>query len=117
MLDHDQTTLSQNYALNLSGSRYFVERPPLADYADLDRRMRAGALSLAIEIPPNFARDIKRGNPVQIGAWVDGAMPRRAETVQGYVLGMHQGWLQDMAVHRLGQDKATGLAAIATRFR
>ena len=117
VLDHDRTTLSQNYALNLSGSRYFLERPPLADYADLDRRMRAGALSLAIEIPPNFARDIQRGNPVQIGAWVDGAMPRRAETVQGYVLGMHQGWLQDMAVHRLGQDKATGLAAIATRFR
>ena len=115
--DHDQTTLSQNYALNLSGSRYFVERPPLTDYADLDRRMRAGALSLAIEIPPNFARDIKRGNPVQIGAWVDGAMPRRAETVQGYVLGMHQGWLQDMAIHRLGQDKPAGLATIATRFR
>ena len=117
VLDHDQTTLSQNYALNLSGSRYFVERPPLTDYADLDRRMRAGALSLAIEIPPNFARDIKRGNPVQIGAWVDGAMPRRAETVQGYVLGMHQGWLQDMAIHRLGQDKPAGLATIATRFR
>ena len=116
VLDHDQTMLSQNYALNLSGSRYFVERPPLADYADLDRRMLAGSLSLAVEIPPNFARDIKRGNPVQIGAWVDGAMPRRAETVQGYVLGMHQGWLQDMAIHRLGQEPS-GLAAIATRFR
>ena len=117
VLDHDQTTLSQNYALNLSGSRYFVERAPLADYSDLDRRMRAGALSLAIEIPPNFARDIKRGNPVQIGAWVDGAMPRRAETVQGYVLGMHQGWLQDMAIHRLGQGKPVDLAMIATRVR
>ena len=117
VLDHDQTTLSQNYALNLSGSRYFVERLPLADYADLDRRMRAGTLSLAVEIPPHFARDIKRGNPVQIGAWVDGAMPRRAETVQGYVQGMHQGWLRDMAIHRLGQDKSSGLAAIATRFR
>ena len=36
VLDRDQTSLSQNYALNLSGSRYFVERPPLADYADID---------------------------------------------------------------------------------
>ena len=117
VLDHDQTTLSQNYALNLSGSRYFAERAPLADYADIDRRMRAGALALAIEIPPHFARDIKRGTPVEIGAWVDGAMPRRAETVQGYVRGMHQGWLQDMAIHRLGQAKSSGLASIATRFR
>src|SRR5262249_44740993 len=29
ILDRDQTTLSQNYALHLAGSRYFVERPPI----------------------------------------------------------------------------------------
>jgi ribosome-dependent ATPase len=53
---------------------------------------------------------------VQIGAWIDGAMPQRAETVQGYVNGMHQGWLVDMAKHRLGQA-AAGFATIETRFR
>lgn len=116
VLDRDQTTLSQNYALNLSGSRYFIEHPPLTDYADLDRRMRAGELALALEIPPGFARDVARGDSVQIGAWVDGAMPRRAETVRGYVQGMHQGWLVDMATRRLGQS-ATGPATIETRFR
>ena len=79
--------MSRNYALNLSGSRYFVERPPIADYADLDRRMRAGELALAIEIQSGFARDLARGHTVEIGAWVDGAMPVRAETVRGYVLG------------------------------
>jgi ribosome-dependent ATPase len=116
MLDRDQSTLSRNYALNLSGSRYFVEHAPLTDYADLDRRMRNGELSLAIEIPAGFARDVERGARAQIGAWVDGAMPMRAETARGYVQGMHQGWLADQAVHRLG----TGLAApldIETRFR
>ncbi|SDU18587.1 ribosome-dependent ATPase [Verrucomicrobium sp. GAS474] len=119
VLDRDQTTLSQNYALNLSGSRYFLERPPITDFADLDRRMRAGELSLAIEIPPGFARDVQRGDAVQIGAWIDGAMPARAETVQGYVQGMHQGWLTEMATHRLGQDAATGVApaTIEVRFR
>ncbi len=117
VLDRDQTGLSRNYALNLSGSRYFVERPPLADYADVDRRLRNGELSLAIEIPPGFARDVARGDAVQIAAWVDGAMPARAETVEGYVLGMHQGWLLDMAQHRLGQDPASGPATIETRFR
>jgi len=116
VLDRDQTVLSQNYALNLSGSRYFVERPPLADYVELDRRMRNGELALAIEIPPHFARDVARGDAVQIGAWVDGAMPRRAETVQGYVQGMHQGWLLDVAKRRLGLN-ATSLATIETRFR
>ena len=117
VLDRDQTGLSQNYALNLSGSRYFVERPPIADYADLDRRMRSGELSLAIEIPSGFARDVQRGTPVQIGAWIDGAMPQRAETVQGYVQGMHQGWLIDIAKTRFGRDIPAGAATIETRFR
>ena len=75
VLDRDQTTLSRDYALNLAGSRYFVAQPPLADYADLERRLRGGKLALALEIPPGFARDVARGRPVEIGAWIDGAMP------------------------------------------
>ncbi|KAF1723081.1 ribosome-dependent ATPase [Pseudoxanthomonas wuyuanensis] len=117
VLDRDQTALSRNYALNLSGSRYFIERPALADYADLDRRMRKGELALALEIPPGFARDLQRGNAVQIGAWIDGAMPSRAETVQGYVQGMHQSWLIDTARHRLGREASAGAATVETRFR
>lgn len=93
VLDRDQTTASQNYVFNIAGSRYFTEQPPITDYSELDRRMRAGTLTLAIEIPPHFGRDVARGNQVQIGAWVDGSMPTRAETVEGYVRAMHAQWL------------------------
>ncbi|WP_313951850.1 ribosome-associated ATPase/putative transporter RbbA [Accumulibacter sp.] len=116
VLDRDQTVLSRNYALNLSGSRYFIEKAPITDYAELDWRMRKGELSLAIEIPPGFARDIARGTPVEIGAWVDGAMPTRAETVRGYVQAMHQMWLVDMATHRLGIT-LTSPSTLETRYR
>ncbi|MBS0513072.1 MAG: ribosome-associated ATPase/putative transporter RbbA [Proteobacteria bacterium] len=116
VLDRDQTTLSQNYTLNLAGSRYFTEHPPIVDYEDLDRRMRSGELSLAIEIPAGFARDVLRGQNVQIGAWLDGAMPQRAETVQGYVQGMHQHWLLVQASERSGAS-AAGNASVETRFR
>jgi ribosome-dependent ATPase len=54
---------------------------------------------------------------VEIGAWVDGAMPQRAETVQGYVRGMHAHWLTDMAKRKLGQPLSAGLVNIETRFR
>lgn len=116
VLDHDHTGLSQNYALNLSGSRYFNERPSIRDYGELDRRMRSGELALALEIPPHFARDLERGRPVEVAAWVDGSMPQRAETVQGYVQGMHQGWLVDMATHQLGRHSSSP-ATIETRYR
>ena len=116
VLDRDQTALSRDYTLNLAGSRYFIEQPPIRDYAELDRRMRNGELSLAIEIPPGFARDVERGASVQIGAWVDGAMPTRAETVRGYVQAIHQLWLADAAVHRLGLRPAVP-STIETRYR
>ena len=116
VLDRDQTQLSRNYVLNLSGSHYFTERPPIRDHADLDRRMRSGELSLALEIPPGFARDAQAGRAVQIGAWIDGAMPQRAETVGGYVQAMHQHWLVTQARERTG-SAASGLASVETRYR
>ncbi len=110
VLDRDQTTVSRDYTLNLAGSRSFVERAPITDHDDLDRRMRSGELSLAIEIPPGFGRDIARGRPVEIGAWIDGSMPARAETVRGYVQGMHAHWLARRA-------PAAAPFTIETRFR
>jgi ribosome-dependent ATPase len=97
-LDRDQSHESRAYLEELRGSTYFVERPPLTDYADLDRRLRSGDIKAAIEIPPGFGRDIERGRPTWVGAWVDGAMPFRAETIRGYLQGMHQLYLTDPAV-------------------
>ncbi|KWD74172.1 ribosome-associated ATPase/putative transporter RbbA [Burkholderia ubonensis] len=116
VLDRDQTILSQGYTQNIAGSRYFVQRDALTGYDDLDRRMRSGQLSLAIEIPPDFARDVARGRRVQIGMWIDGAMPLRAETIRGYVAGMHENWLRDEAKRRLGVSLAPAVE-IAVRYR
>jgi len=117
VLDQDQTTTSRGYVLDIAGSRYFDERPPITDYADLDRRMRNGELSLAIEIPPGFGRDVSRGRAVEIGAWIDGAMPARAETVQGYVQGMHAHWLADRMRTTSGDQASSSNFQLETRFR
>ncbi|EMG3851497.1 ribosome-associated ATPase/putative transporter RbbA, partial [Klebsiella pneumoniae] len=117
VLDRDQTLSSQGWSQNLAGSRYFIEQAPLHSYDELDRRMRDGELAVAIEIPPNFGRDIARGTPVQIGVWVDGAMPNRAETVRGYVQAMHLAWLQEMAGRQSSPQRDTSLISIETRYR
>lgn len=117
VLDRDQSALSRDYALNLSGSRYFIEHAPIRDYADMDRRMRAGEISLAIEIPPGFGRDLRRGSAVAIGAWIDGAMPQRAETVRGYAQGMHAHWLASVSRQARGEASTSGTVNIETRFR
>ncbi|WP_462387041.1 ribosome-associated ATPase/putative transporter RbbA [Acidovorax sp. Q11] len=116
VLDRDQSAASRAYILNLAGSRYFVERPPIISHAELDQRMRSGEISLALEIPPGFARDLERGQAVQIGAWVDGAMPQRAETAMGYALGMHQDWLAQAIQSRTGVAPPS-LVEVETRYR
>jgi len=117
VLDRDNTTTSRDYAQQISGSRYFTEKPPIASYEELDRRMRNGDISLAIEIPSGFARDAAHGRPVEIAAWIDGAMPQRAETIRGYVQGMHAAWLQQKTRQLLGNASGAGAFQIAIRYR
>jgi ribosome-dependent ATPase len=117
VLDRDDTTLSRDYRENISGSRYFNEHAPIADYNELEQRMRSGEIQLALEIPPNFARDVKRGRSPHVGAWLDGAMPFRAETARGYVKGLHESWLKEFS-RRTGSPTANApLADIEVRYR
>ncbi|SFP81966.1 ribosome-dependent ATPase [Geopseudomonas sagittaria] len=115
VLDRDQTTTSQSYLLNIAGSRYFIEKAPLHSHAELDRRLRSGYISLAIEIPPGFGRDLKRGAQPQVAFWIDGAMPVRADTIKGYVQGLHASYLQELA-RQAGVD-STQPAEVAIRYR
>ena len=117
VLDRDDTTVSRDYALNIGGSRYFTQKAPITDYDDLDRRMRSGELSLAIEIPPGFGRDVARGRQASVGAWIDGAMPSRADTVRGYVQGMHSSWLTQKARELYGEAGTVGSFNIEVRYR
>ncbi|WP_312143042.1 MULTISPECIES: ribosome-associated ATPase/putative transporter RbbA [Stutzerimonas stutzeri subgroup] len=116
VLDRDQTTTSQHYLLNMAGSRYFIEQAPLASHAELDQRMRSNDISLAVEIPPNFGRDLKRGAVPQVAFWIDGAMPMRADTIKGYVQGIHLNYLQQLA-REAGVDGQLAPADVAIRYR
>jgi len=115
-LDRDQTPESRDYVQNIAGSRYFLERPPLYDQAALDRRMRNAELSLAIEIPSGFGADLRRGRSPEVGMWIDGAMPFRAETIRGYVQGLHYQYLTDLAT-RNGVTSPVAAAEIEARYR
>ena len=115
-LDRDQTPESRAYLRELSGSSYFIEESPARNDADIEARMQRGALRLAIELPPNFGRDVRRGIQPEVGAWIDGAMPFRGETIRSYLLGVHQQYLADLAAAD-GAVPTPGPATEAVRFR
>ena len=116
VLDRDQTPESRAYLEELRGSRYFAEKLPLRNYADIDRRLQNADIDASIEIPPNFGVNLKKGGPVWVSAWIDGAMPFRAETIRGYLQGMHQLYLADPAV-KTTQPATPPPANIEVRFK
>ena len=94
--------------------------------------MKSGELSMVLEIPPGFGRDMTRRlngvlaaasaggqpsrggdvgqtEPVAVGVWIDGAMPQRGETIRGYVQGIHHQWLQDLSRRQLGLRQQLGV--------
>ncbi|HUN98364.1 MAG TPA: ribosome-associated ATPase/putative transporter RbbA [Bradyrhizobium sp.] len=116
VLDHDQSHESRAYLEELRGSAYFVEKTALTDYADLEQRLQNGDIKLAMEIPPGFGRDIARGRPTVVSAWVDGANPFIAQTIRGYVQAMHQLYLADPINHTT-EPAAAAPANIQVRFK
>jgi len=116
-LDLDQTAESRSYLRNLSGSRFFVETPEARSLDELESRLVANDITLAIEIPPGFGRDAKRGAVPQISAWIDGANTQRAGTIEGYVSAAHQSFIGQL-MRESGLDPQTAaLVDIQTRYR
>jgi ribosome-dependent ATPase len=117
VLDRDETVLSRTYLQELRGSPYFREKAPIADPDQATRRLRSGDIQAALEIPPHFGRDLKKGTPTEVGVLIDGAMPFRAETMRGYLLGVHTQFVADLAKTE-GRDAATtSPATIEVRFK
>ena len=116
VLDHDQSHESRAYLEELRGSSYFVEKPPLTDYADLENRLASGAIAAGIEVPPGFGRDIARGRPAWAAAWIDGARPFTAQTIRGYLEAIHKLYLSDPII-RTTKPAPLPPANIEVRFK
>lgn len=117
VIDQDQSVESRQFLENFSSSRYFTERPPIRDTASIARRLQSGELKFTIEIPSGFGRDLLKGQKPEIGIWLDGAMPFRAETTRGYIQGVTQLYLADLAQRRLGARPQVGPVGLEPRFR
>jgi ribosome-dependent ATPase len=97
VLDRDATPESRAYIETYSGSSYFRREADAMDDATLLQRLRGNRIALAIEIPPGFGADLRRGRGPEVSVWIDGGMPFRAETIEGYVNGAHNSFLAEAA--------------------
>lgn len=117
VLDRDQTPESRSYLEGLAGSRYFLERPALSTHREMDQRLKSGDITLAVEIPPGFGKDLLQGRTPEVAAWIDGSMPFAAETTLGYLEGLHRHYLTELSRRSTGSDPVFLPAEIESRYR
>ena len=116
ILDEDQSVSSIEYCWNFDASRYFKLKEPIRNYEELDRRMVNGELGLVIHIPPKFGRDLQNNNVPDLAVWIDGAMPSRADTINGYVQSVHAQWASNY-LSKQPDAQSYEMPDVQTRYR
>lgn len=115
--DQDQSAESRELLQAFSGSRFFQEQPSATGTGELDARLRAGEIAIAIEIPAGFGRDLLKGEVPEIRIALDAAMPFRAETARGYLQGLASSYMESQIEQTYGGVVDTSGAGIETRYR
>ncbi len=96
--DLDQTPESRTYLEQFAGApRWFRKMPAVQSVDNGLTRMQSDAISLILEVPPDFGRDLRRGSRPEILAMADGADPFRGETITQYVQNVQDTMLRDPA--------------------
>lgn len=114
VLDRDRTPTSRAYIDEFANSPYFSLIIMAQDDTEVTRALRTNRVSLALDIPPGFGRSMLAGHQPAVAAWVDGAMPFRADTVIGYAQAIHQRAIRSIAPQRSASRPAYRLEP---RFR
>ena len=115
--DQDDTSTSRTLIDQFASSHYFSERAPVRSTTEMNDRLLSGDVQLVIEVPPGFGRDLHSGRVPEIGVWIDGSMPFRASTIQGYVAGVLAQYGSQQAAQRGQAPGNQGQVEVSTRFR
>jgi ribosome-dependent ATPase len=116
-LDLDQSPDSQIYLDQFTGSpRYFLRTPPAFSADEALERLQSDDVSVVLEIPPGFGRNLRKGQGPQVLAQVDGAMTFRGDTVAQYVNGVHSATLRDPVFGLQSSARQRDVADIQNRY-
>ncbi|MBV8419455.1 MAG: ribosome-associated ATPase/putative transporter RbbA, partial [Hyphomicrobiales bacterium] len=117
VFNQDQSLESRQFLDSFENPKYFDRQPNLASADQIVSSLRSGAAKFAIEIPTNFGHDLITQQTAEIGAWISGDMPFRAETTRSYLGGVMQSYLADLSARLTGKPSSFSLINIEQRYR
>ena len=89
VFDQDRSLESRQFLDSFDNPKYFDRKPNLAAADQIVSGLRSGQIVFSVEIPANFGHDLITQQTPEIGAWISGDMPFRAETTRTCVVGQH----------------------------
>jgi len=107
--DQSNSPESRTITNSIRASRYFDLVGHVRDYRDLKTVLDAGKAQLALHLPPDFARDLRRGEPASVMLYIDGTDAVTANTAASYMVRMLGEFGADVATQRL---KRRGVSSI-----
>lgn len=117
VLDRDRSSDSRVVLEQFSNSRYFIEKTPLRDEVEIDRRLRSGELKFALDIPPGFGRNMLQARRPEVSFWIDGGNTFPGETARAYIMGIVQTYAADQSRRSSGYASSFPLVQVEPRFR
>ncbi|MHB8994211.1 MAG: ABC transporter permease [Armatimonadota bacterium] len=88
VFDGDRSPESRLLIQEVGNSYYFLVLPEVSDSRDLGRLLQKGTAQLALNIPPDFSRQMARGEAAQVGLLVDGSDSNTAGLAGSYLIGL-----------------------------
>jgi ABC-2 type transport system permease protein len=86
VFDRDKSSLSREFVKQFHESGYFRVKGYVDGYRDVDPYLDSGKAKVAIVIPEDFSKNIRRGLNTQAEILIDGSDSNTATIAQGYAL-------------------------------
>lgn len=109
--DQSGTQASRDFISRFEGSPYFVLRPFVQTYAEVEQAIDAGEALVALVIPVGFAMDVEVGRATRVQAIVDGSDSNTATIVLGYLATVVQTHNQELAIEQAARTSGQNVKA------
>jgi ribosome-dependent ATPase len=117
VLDQNQSLESREFLESFDGSRFFERKRDIHAPIEIQNRLRSGELKFAIEVPPLYGSDLLGQRRPEIGVWISGDMPFRAETTRTYLGGLMMNYVAEQSGRHAGKNLSALPLNVEMRFR
>lgn len=101
--DQERTQVSRDFIRRFEGSAYFSVRYYVSSYEEINRLMDDRRVTLALVLPFDFSRPLKKEGTVKVQALLDGTDANTANLVLGYVQAVVFAFNEDLLQERLNR--------------